>query len=57
MKRQSAAGILMLTLAVATGSFVSGIPTRAGEFLLLALVIPMAALGGGFFCWLGRDRS
>ena len=57
MKRQSAAGILMFTLAIATASFVSGIPTRAGEFLVLAVVIPMAALGSGFFCWLGRDRS
>ena len=57
MKRQSAAAILILTLVIATASFVSGIAARAGEFLLLALVFPMAALGSGFFCWLGRDRS
>ncbi len=36
--------------------FVNGVDTRAGEFLVRVLLVPIASVGVGFFVWLGRSR-
>ena len=36
--------------------FVSGVDTRAGEFLVRVLLVPIVLVGIGFFVWLGRRR-